>query len=150
MPRPFASSASVHSGSTARVRDDDRSTIRDHSPPFEYPGADADEQPSLSYDDYTAQRDLILEDDQHKEDDADDDFIYTGVDAEEPQAYDAQLADALGGESTGLHDEQEEQEEKEVEDEPRGGRTFRFADRMADVSSHTCGSLYIWLTWENC
>ncbi|KAG8879103.1 Vacuolar protein sorting-associated protein 8 [Tulasnella sp. 331] len=132
MSRPSASSASVHSGSTARVRDDDRSTVRDLSPPFEYPGVDeenADEEgPALSYDDYTAQRDLILQDDESKDDD-DDAFVYTGVDAEDDQAYDAQLADALGEESAGLHDEDEE---KEVEDD---GRSFRFADRMADSNS---------------
>lgn len=144
MPRPTASSASVHSGSTARVQDDDRSTVRDPSPPFVYPGAgdgnEDGERPSLSYDDYTAQRDLILQDDDGKDDDDDDDFVYTGVDAEEPEAYDAQLADALGEESAGLHNELEE---KEVEDELRGGRTFRFGDRMADVSSYARNCLYI-------
>ncbi|KAG9007573.1 Vacuolar protein sorting-associated protein 8 [Tulasnella sp. JGI-2019a] len=130
MPRQSTSSASVHSGSTARIRDDDRSTLRESSPPFKYPGADeedSEERPSLSNDDYTAQRDSILREDGDEEDE--DDFVYTGVDPGEPQAYDAQLADALGEDSGAVNDEQEE---KEVEDEVHGGRTFRFADRMAD------------------
>ena len=94
-----SSRASVRSGETLRARNDDRSTIRDASTS---PTRDDEDDAGyeMSEEEYAAQRDQLLADDDEGEgSESDDDFIYTGVDAAPSGDYDAQLAEALGEDS---------------------------------------------------
>lgn len=134
MPKQ-SSASSVRSASTLRVRDDERSTLRESSPPHDGDSPDDDgQQFALTAEDYASRRDSILNDEaEAEEDDDDDEFVYTGVDAVNSGDYGAQLAEALGEDAADL-----EEEPAADDEEPPAGRSFRFVaaeDTVIEIHS---------------